>query len=304
MPVSKVTSDMSNASHPYRGPLFMVLSTGSYLFSDTFMKLSTAGLPPYEVLSLRGISATFWGVILLSYLRQWRVSPSVFDRWVSIRNLFELACILCYIVALANMPIANVVALTQITPLIVLIGASLFFGERLSGMSIALIALGFAGVLMVAQPSAEGMSLYALLALGNAVSGGLRDLAGRRVPAQVSGILVAFGASVLVLLGAVVMHLMLEETIMPSTHHLLLLSASGLFLFAGHYLIFMAYRVGPTARVAPFYYFFTFWALVVGAVVFGTWPNTLAIAGMMLVITSGLAIVIFDHRRMRPAPAA
>ncbi|MET2829265.1 DMT family transporter [Mesorhizobium shangrilense] len=295
---------MSYPSHPYCGPLFMVLSTASYLVSDTFMKLSTAGLPPYEVLSLRGISATFWGMILLSYLRQWRSSPTVFGRWVSIRNLFELVCILCYIVALANMPIGNVVALTQITPLIVLIGASLFFGERLSGMSIAFITLGFVGALMVAQPSTEGMSFYALLALGNAVSGALRDLAGRRVPAQVSGILVAFGACVLVLVGAVVMHLMLEETIMPSTHHLLMLSASGLFLFAGHYLIFMAYRIGPTASVAPFYYFFTFWALLAGAVVFGTLPNPLAIVGMVLVITSGLAIVIFDRRRMRPIPAA
>ena len=41
-----------------RGPLFMVLATGSYLINDSMMKLATAGLPPYEVLLLRGLAAT------------------------------------------------------------------------------------------------------------------------------------------------------------------------------------------------------------------------------------------------------
>lgn len=295
---------MSVAPSPYRGPLFMVLSTGSYVVNDTLMKLATEGLPPYEVLALRGIFATVWGLLLLGALGQLRSAPVAFSRQVSLRNLFELCGILCYVVALANMPIANVVALGQITPLLVLIGASLLFGERLGGMAILLIAAGFAGALMVAQPTAEGISFFALLALGNAIFCAMRDLAGRRVPAAVPGILVAFGACVLVLAGAVVMHLLFERTVMPDPYHLVLLAASGLFLFAGHYLIFMAYRIGPTATVAPFYYFFTFWALVAGLLVFGNLPNPLAIAGIVLVVVSGLAIVVLDRRRLRPVPAA
>lgn len=295
---------MSSSTPPYRGSLFMVCSTGSYIVSDTFMKLATAGLPPYEVLLLRGISATICGMFLLSFLGQWRIVPKIFDRWVLIRNLIELASVLCYIVALANMPIANVAALTQITPLIVLIGAALFFRERLSGKSMTLIIVGFAGAIMVAQPTKEGLSLFALLALGNAIFGAVRDLLGRRVPATVPGILVAFGASVLVLVGAIAIHLTLEETIVPNTKHVLLLAGSGLFLFAGHYLLFTAYRLGPTVIVAPYYYFFTVWALIAGVMVFKTLPNLMAITGIVLVIVSGVAIVVVDRFRMRPAPVA
>ncbi|WP_250487904.1 DMT family transporter [Caballeronia sp. GaOx3] len=294
---------MSVSTQPYRGALFMVCATGSYIVSDTFMKLATAGLPPYEVLSLRGISATICGVLLLTFLGQWCIVRRISDRWVSIRNLIELASVLCYIVALANMPIANVVALTQITPLIVLIGSAFFLKERLAGMSIALIILGFVGALMVAQPTKRGLSLFALLALGNAILGAVRDLAGRRVSAQVPGILVAFGASILVLIGAFVMHLLFEDTVPPSRSHVLLLTGSGLFLFAGHYLLFTAYRIGPVAIVAPYYYFFTFWAVVAGAVVFNTVPNFIAIAGIVLVIVSGVGIVALDRFRMRPARA-
>ncbi|TIV08447.1 MAG: EamA/RhaT family transporter, partial [Mesorhizobium sp.] len=90
-----------------RGPLFMIVSTGSYLVNDTMMKLATAGLPPYEVLLLRGAAATLWGVPLLLMLGYARQIPLLFERKVLCRNLFELLAILCYVVALANMQIAD-----------------------------------------------------------------------------------------------------------------------------------------------------------------------------------------------------
>ena len=53
---------MSLSAHPLRGPLFMILSTGSYVINDTMMKVATATLPPYEVLMLRGAAALIWGL--------------------------------------------------------------------------------------------------------------------------------------------------------------------------------------------------------------------------------------------------
>jgi drug/metabolite transporter (DMT)-like permease len=155
---------------------------------------------------------------------------------------------------------------------------------------------------MVAQPTSEGISFFALLALGNAIFAAVRDLVGRRVPLAVPGILVAFGASALVLIGAIAMHLSIETTVIPNICHVLLLTGSGLFLFAGHFLLFTSYRLGPTAIVAPHYYFFTFWALLSGAIVFETVPT--AIVGIGLVIASGVAIVVFDRFRLRPVPTA
>ncbi|TIO83892.1 MAG: DMT family transporter, partial [Mesorhizobium sp.] len=190
-----------------RGPLFMIVSTGSYLVNDTMMKLATAGLPPYEVLLLRGAAATLWGMPLLFMLGYGRQIPLLFERKVLRRNLCELAAILCYVVALANMPIADSTALGQITPLIVLVGSSLLFGEKIGAVRMALISLGFVGAVMVAQPTMQGISIYALLALGNAALAAARDLAGRKVGAEVPGMIVAISAVVVVLLGSGVAHL-------------------------------------------------------------------------------------------------
>lgn len=295
---------MSLSAHPFRGPLFMILATGSYVVNDSMMKLATEGLPPYQVLTLRGTAALLWGLPLLFLLGYGSKLRLMFEPRVLTRNLCETGAILCFVVALANMPIADATALGQITPLIVLIGAALLFGERIGATRIALIACGFAGAIMVAQPTGEGISVYAVLALGNAVLSAIRDIAGRRIGADVPGMIVAISAVVVVLAAAAAAHLLLEEWTAPSARHFLLLGGAGFFLIFGHFFIFMAYRVGPTGVVAPFYYCFTLWAVISGLLVFGHLPNALAIGGILLVVASGLAIVLLDERRRRPAPAA
>ncbi|RUV52683.1 DMT family transporter [Mesorhizobium sp. M5C.F.Ca.IN.020.29.1.1] len=282
-----------------RGPLFMILSTKSYVVNDTMMKLATVGLPPYQVLFLRGTAATLWGIPLLLSLGYAKQIPLILDRRVLQRNLLELAAILCYVVALANMQIADSTALGQITPLLMLIGSSILFHERIGGLRMALIGFGFIGAVMVAQPTMQGISVYALLALGNAAFAAARDLAGRRIAADVPGMIVAISAVVVVLVGSGAAHLMSERWVMPETHHLLLMAGAGLFLIFGHFFIFMAYRDGPTGVVAPFYYCFTVWAVISGLVVFQQLPNALAISGILLVVASGLTIVSLDERRRR-----
>ena len=282
-----------------RGPLFMIVATGFYVINDTMMKLATIGLPTYEVLFLRGVAAALWGfplVLLLGYGRQ---LAHIADRRVLLRNGFELVAVLAYVVALANMQIADAVALGQVAPLLILLGASVLFRERIGGVRMALIGLGFAGALMVAQPTMQGISVYVLLGLANAVFSAARDLSSRRVATHVPGMIVAISAVVVVLVGAGLAHLLLEEWVMPGRRELLLLLGAGLFLMFAHFFLFMAYRAGQAGIVAPFYYTFTVWAVISGLVVFGELPNMLAICGIALVAFSGLVIVSLDEHRRR-----
>ncbi|RVB27105.1 EamA/RhaT family transporter, partial [Mesorhizobium sp. M7A.F.Ca.CA.001.16.1.1] len=53
-----------------------------------------------------------------------------------------------------------------------------------------------------------------------------------------------------------------------------------------------------------FYYCFTVWAVISGLLVFGQFPNTLAICGILLVVGSGLTIVSLDQRQRRLAVVA
>lgn len=282
-----------------RGPLCMLTATLSYVINDTMMKMATEGLPPYEVLFLRGLAALLWGMPMLFLLGYRSQMLLMFEPRVLTRNGFELIAILCYVVALANMPIGDASALGQITPLLVLLGVSLLFGEKIGGIRIALIMLGFAGALLVAQPTMQGISIYAVLALSNAVFCAARDIAGRRIAGHIPGMIVAISAVIVVLVGAGAAHLLSESWVTPGPRHLMLLVGAGLFLIFGHFFIFMAYRIGPTGVVAPFYYTFTLWAVISGVIVFSELPNVLALCGIALVVAAGLTIVMLDERRRR-----
>ena len=282
-----------------RGIALMIAASLMFVVNDTFLKLATEGLPPFQTLFLRGVMATLWClplVLLAGYGKSLRL---VADKWVVLRNLMELGAVLCFIVALANMPIADITALGQTAPLLLLIGVALIYREKIGALRIALIGVGFAGAILVAQPGAEGVSPYAVLGIGVAVGSALRDIVTRKVANHVPGLVVALSAILIVMMGALGMHLVLEDWVMPQIEHLLFLLGSGFFLTLGHLCIFLAYRHGEAGAVAPFYYMFSVWALVSGIVVFGTLPNPMALTGIGLILASGVVIVLLDERRRR-----
>jgi len=294
---------MSPASANLKGIAFMVLSTGFFSANDAFMKLATVGLPPFEVLFLRGVMASLWALPVVLLTGNARGLPLVLNRWVLLRNSFELMAVLCFVVALANMPIADLTALGQISPMLLLIGVAVLYRDPIGWARAALIAIGFVGAICVAQPGASGISLFAVLGLGCAVGTAFRDIAGRKVSPAIPTLVVAYGTLLLVMVGAAIASLLFEHWVMPDGRHLLLLACSGLLLSLGHFFIILGYRTGATAAVAPFYYMFAIWAVCSGALVFGTFPNTLALVGIMLIVVSGIAVVLVDIRKRVPVPA-
>ncbi len=280
-----------------RGIIFMVMATGFFTCNDAFMKLATVGLPPFEVLFLRGVAGSLWALPVVLLTGNGPALRHVVDRWVVLRNLFELAGVLCYVVALAHMGIADVVALGQLAPMILLLGTAIVFRDRIGWARSVLIALGFAGAICVAQPGSNGISLFALLGLATAVGTALRDLTGRKVSPDIPSLVVAYGTLLLVMVGAGLATLVTEHWVPPDGQHLIFLACSGLLLSLGHFFIFQSYRSGRTSAVAPFYYSFAIWGVIVGMFVFDTIPNVLAFAGIGLIIASGVAVVLLDARR-------
>ena len=136
----------------------MLFATASYVVCDTLMKLAMlqGALPPFEVLFVRGIFATLCCAALIVALGQGRSITRGFSTASLLRAGFETASVLCYIVALSAMAIADVIAIVQTAPLIFILLVATVDRERVGPRRIGLIALGFIGAVMVAQPDAGG----------------------------------------------------------------------------------------------------------------------------------------------------
>lgn len=290
---------MSSSNHNLRGIALMVLATGVFVTNDTFMKIATEGLPPLQVLFMRGVSATIWCVPLLFITGAIRNIRFFADPWVVLRSVVETSSVCLFVICLANMPIADITALGQLAPMMMLLGLALFFREPIGLNRVLLIGAGFIGAVLVAQPGADGVSGFAILGFIQAALTGLRDTLLRKVPAAAPSLIVAFSAIIIVMIGAGGAHLAFETWTVPEPRHYLLLAGSGLFLMIGHIAISAAYRVGEAGVVAPFYYMFAVWAVISGLVVFDTVPNPVAFAGIALILGSGVTVALLDERKRR-----
>ncbi len=288
-----------NVSPNLRGIACMVLASGTFVANDSFMKLVLADTPPLQVLFMRGIAATLWCVPLVFLLGYGRDILRVLNPWVLLRAFFEIVAVVSFILALGHMPIGDITAIFQIAPLLVVVAAALVWRERIGGFRILLIALAITGALLIAQPGSATASPYAAFGFLTAIGAALRDLAGRKVPREIPGLVVALATIIAVMAVAGLSTMAFEAWVMPGSANLLKMLAAGLFLVGGHTFVFLAFRFAKAAAIAPFYYTFTLWAVISGLLVFGDVPNALAIAGMLLILASGLASVTLDQRRIK-----
>src|SRR4051812_12804732 len=103
------------------GIFAMLAATAAFVVGDSFMKLVIADLPPFEVLFLRGIAASFSCAILVALRSEWGAISGLLNLRALLRAAGETLTTLCYVVALARMPIADVIAIIQTAPLIVIL---------------------------------------------------------------------------------------------------------------------------------------------------------------------------------------
>jgi drug/metabolite transporter (DMT)-like permease len=281
------------------GIVAMLAATAAYVIGDSFMKIVTEDLPPFEVLFLRGIAASLACAVLVAVRGEWGLLSGMRDGRTLLRAAGETLSTLCYIVALARLPIADVVAILQTAPLILILGVAVVLREEIGPARVALALVGFAGALMVAQPGAGGVSPAALLAFASALLIAARDLIGRGVSTSIPVTVVILVTVIMVMLAGGAMSLAVETWTAPTGRHIAFLCLAGLFVTLGHIGLLLAYRLGRTASVAPFFYSFALWGVVAGLVVWGMLPNTLALFGIALIAGSGVAIVVLDHRRGR-----
>ena len=282
-----------------RAALFMMAGTGAYTINDVFLKLLGDELPMFQILVLRGLVVTaFFGYLL------WRVRAQMGGLarrdlvLVGLRSLSEAAAAYFFLMALFNMPIANLTAILQVIPLTVALAAFLVLKEPLGWRRMSAILIGFCGVLLIVRPGAEGFTIYAVSALMSVAMITVRDLTTRMLGRTIPSVMVAFSAALGVTLFGVVGSVT-EIWAMPSAlGWLWLLGATG-FIIAGYILVILAMRTGELTFAAPFRYAALLFALVAGWLVFDEWPDLLTFIGSGIVVATGVYTLYREGRVKR-----
>lgn len=266
----------------------MTGSMAGFAVEDLFIKSAAQHLPPGQIILTMGLV----GVAVFALMARRRGEPAFprafLGRAMLVRSAFEVSGRLFYALALALVPLTLASAIMQATPLVVIAGAALIFGETVGWRRWTAILVGLAGVMIVLRPGVDGFSALSLLAVGGMLGFAGRDLATRAAPKVLSnrqlgvlGFAMLAGAGVLILSWT-------GGARIPTAHEALLIAGACVFGIGGYHLLTGAMRTGSVAAVTPFRYTRLVFALILAFFVLGERPDLATILGAGLIVLAGI----------------
>ena len=286
-------------SDNFKAAFLMMASLAMLSVNDASIKAVALAVPLTQIVILRNGVTT---AVLLGALL-WTRKTARLSRGdlalALLRGVGEAGAAWFYLLALVAMPFANVVAIVQSAPLVVTLAAALVLREKIGWRRLLAIVAGFMGVLLIVRPGGQGFDVFSLYVLTSVGFITLRDLATRKLSRQAPAMMVTAITSALVLLFYILIGLGQPWQPMTGGQLGLVLLASG-FVLGSYLTAIAAMRTGEIAFVSPFRYTALLWALLLGLVLFGEWPDMMTLAGSAVIVASGLFTLYRERKRAEP----
>jgi drug/metabolite transporter (DMT)-like permease len=266
----------------------MTASMAGFAVEDVFVKAAAQNLPLAQVLIWNGL----FGVLVFGAMSLSRREPivprAVLSRPMLIRSGFEIVGRLFYGLAITLTALSTTSAILQATPLLVVAGAALVFGERVGWQRWLAVVTGFVGVLIILRPGSD-FSALSLLAVVGLLGFAGRDLATRAAPLAMSNRqLGTLGFAMLAVAGFILLLTGGRPFEMPDVPNLACLVGSAVFAVLGYHALTYAMRTGEVSAVTPFRYTRLVFAMVLAMALFGERPDLATWIGAALVVGSGV----------------
>lgn len=201
--------------------------------------------------------------------------------------------------ALQFLQLDQTVSIMFSAPFFVALFAGPLLGEWVGARKWAAIIVGFAGILLVAQPG-TGIHPAALLSLAAAITYALYAITTRMlVPYDPTTTTLFYSA----LVGSIVASLPLPFVWVTPTEPMVYAAmlALGAVAGGGHFLLILAHARAPAATLAPFIYVQILAMVGLGWLLFGHVPSLWTLAGGAIVVGSGIFLLLQERRAMRGA---
>ncbi|MEQ8401273.1 MAG: DMT family transporter [Roseitalea porphyridii] len=282
--------------------LLMVVSMALFALDDSFIKLAATQINVGQVILLQSIIAALVFGTLTKLSGKPLLTRAFLAPPIVARNIGEVLGVVCFVTALALMPLSTASAILQVQPLAVTLGAALFLRESVGWRRWTAVLIGFIGVLIIIRPGMAGFSPAALLAVAAVVGLAIRDLGTRRVAVDVSSLQLSTIASVIIIPPSLVMMIVYGGWQPMSVTTILYVLGAATSGILAYYTITVALRIGELSVIAPFRYARLLFALILGAILFGERPDLPMLIGSALIIGTG--IYAFYRERLHARQAA
>ncbi len=266
---------------------FTVAACGAFALMDTATKYVVQVVPVLMALCVRYIlQALVSSAWLLP--KYGRVVLRMQSPWLLLlRGVLLVLSTLLAILSLRMMPVADFAAIIMVTPVVITVLSATVFRERVDPMQWLCVVVGFAGTLLIIQPGGARFNWSTLIPLG--------AMAGTVAYQMLSGYLGRTEHPATVQLSSTWIGAVLSTILLPwgwtavqSPLMWSLMLSMGLFGAIAQFLMALAYQRAPATVVVPYFYSQVGFSVLLGLLVFGDFPAVWSLAGIALVIVSGI----------------
>jgi drug/metabolite transporter (DMT)-like permease len=278
---------------------------------DAVAKILGQTIPIGQLVTVRfAVQAIVLVPLVVLTGRIWRMRGRVL--WLTFfRTVLHILGIGAMVTALKYLPLADAIAIAFVMPFMMLVLARYVLNEEVGNRRIIACAVGFAGTLLVVQPSFAEVGWPALLPVFVAANFALFMLVTRQIAKDTDPIGLQAVSGVMAL-GIMLPLIWLFQDgeiaqltmVKPTGFELVLLLSIGLLGTFAHLLMTWSLRYAPSATLAPMQYLEIPFAAVLGFFIFGDWPNPLAAVGILIIMAAGLYVVMRERAIARQSPVA
>lgn len=274
---------------PMVGIAWMCTSMFLFVCLDSTARYLTQTYPVAQILWARFVIFVVFAVALIGpgkVVAAFRTTRPVLQVVRAMVMLFEIGT---FTLAFRYLQVADVHAIAASTPLMVTALAVVFLGERVGMRRWVAVLIGFAAVIVILRPGFKVLHWYHLIPVVGATLWAIYQVLIRVVsrtdgPRTTLAYTAAVGAVIMTVIGPFAWR-------PPDLEGWGLLLLSGLLGAGAHYALILALGSAPASHVQPFIYTTFLWALVLGLVLFGEFPDAVTIGAAAVIIVVGLYVM-------------
>jgi drug/metabolite transporter (DMT)-like permease len=276
--------------------IFWMFITGLLFVGVTgIVKHLGSGLPAAEAAFLRYVMGLVFVIPLIGLMKRANLTKVELSLFVW-RGAVHSVGVMLWFYGMTMLPMAEVTAMSYLSPVFVTIGAALFLGERLAALRIMAIVFAIIGVLVILRPGFREVSLGHIAML---INGGLfaasyliaKVMADRVEPLVVVGML-----SIFVTIGLAPWAFLVW--VPPTLTQLGWTFVLATFATAGHYTMTLALRAAPIAVTQPVTFLQLIWSILLGILIFNESFDEWVVIGATIIILS-ISFIMWREGRVK-----
>jgi len=273
----------------------MLASGLSFVSVTATVRYLGTDLPAVQAAFLRfAFGVGFVAPALISALRA-SYGPFIWKMF-GLRGVLHCFAASLWFYAMARIPVAEVTAIGYLNPILVTLGAVVFFGERLAARRITAIVVALIGALVILRPGLREIGLGQIAQLGAAVGFAMSYLVVKRLTGLVQpGHMVAL-LTVTVAIGLAPFALAVWVPV-TGAQTAMLAATAGLGTM-GHYCMTRAFALAPMTVTQPVTFLQLVWATLLGVLVFAEPVDPWVLAGGAMIIAA-ISYMTWREAQMR-----